>query len=186
VSQYKVTKYSLSKRIRDLIAGTQKHTPNGSLTLGNVTYAAPALVQLLQGLADALDATDAARARWQDALKNATDARAKVGPLVADYQAWVSVTYAGAPSMLADYGMTPRKVRTPLTVEQQAAAVAKREATRAARHTMGKVQKKKVKGTVTTTAPATQLSAAAAPVAQSGAVSVPATGTGGAAAPYAQ
>jgi hypothetical protein len=148
MSGNKVTKSSLSKRIRDLVAGTQKHTPNGSLTLGNVTYAAPALVQLLQGLADALDATDAARARWQDALKNATDARAKVGPLVADYQAWVSVTYAGAPSTLADYGVTPRKVRTPLTVDQQAAAVAKRTATRAARHTMGKVQKLKVKGNV--------------------------------------
>jgi hypothetical protein len=186
MSRYNVTKSSLSKRIRDLIAGTQKHTPNGSLTLGNVTYAAPALVQLLQGLADALDATDAARARWQDALKNATDARAKVGPLVADYQAWVSVTYAGAPSMLADYGVTPRKVRTPLTVEQQAAAVAKREATRAARHTMGKVQKKGVKGTVTAIVSPSAPTPAVMPVAQSGAVSVPATGTGSAAAPHAQ
>jgi hypothetical protein len=193
MSTYKATKTSLSKRIRDLIAGTQKHTPNGSLTLGNVTYAAPALVQLLQGLADALDATDAARARWQDALKNATDARAKVGPLVADYRAWISVTYAGAPSMLADYGVTPRKVRTPLTVDQQAAAVAKRAATRKARHTMGKVQKKDVKGTVTTTvapsAPASALAGQApapAPVAQSSAVSVPTAGTGSAAAPHAQ
>jgi hypothetical protein len=181
-----VTKASLSKHIRDLIAGTQKHTPTGSLTIGNVTYAAPALVQLLGSLADAIDATDAARVRWQDALKNVKAARAKVGPVVTDYQAWVAATYAGAPSMLADYGVAPRKARTPLTVEQKAAAAAKRKATRAARHTMGKVQKKGVKGTVTTTAPATQPSAAATPVAQSSVASVPATGTGGAAAPHAQ
>ena len=69
------------------------------------------------------------------------EARTNVIPVVRDYVAWVKVTYRSAPSTLADFGVAPPKVRTPLTVEQQAAAVAKREATRAARHTMGKVQK---------------------------------------------
>jgi hypothetical protein len=181
-----VTKTSLSKRVRGLIAGTQKHTPSGSLTIGSEKYEAPALVQLLQGLADSLDEADAARSRWQDALKNANDARTKVLPVLKGYQAWVSVTYSGTPSTLADYGVAPRKAPTPLTTEQQAAAVAKREATRAARHTMGKVQKKGVKGTVTAIVSPSAPTAATTPVAQSGAVSVPMVGTGSAAAPHAQ
>src|ERR1019366_1072794 len=44
----------------------------------------------------------------------------------------------------------PKKVRAPLTIDQMAAAAAKRAATRAARHTMGPKQKQKVKGTITT------------------------------------
>ena len=179
-----VTKTSLSKRVRGLVAGTQKHIPTGPLTVGSATYEAPALVQLFQGLADALDATDAARARWQDALKNAADTRAKVGPIVSAYRAWVEAAYRGAPSLLADFGLAPPKVRTPLTAEQKAAAVAKREATRAARHTMGKVQKKSVKGTVVTTAPAAQPSVAAAPVALSSAAPPPAAGASGATGPH--
>jgi hypothetical protein len=69
----RVTKATWEQRIRGLVAGTQKHSPNGSLTLGGATYTATALVQLLQSLADALGAVDSAKASWQDALKNATD-----------------------------------------------------------------------------------------------------------------
>ena len=66
-----------------------------------------------------------------------------------DYAAWVAVTYRSTPSTLADFGVAPRKARTPLTSSKQAVAVAKRVSTRAARNTMGNVQKKAVKGDVT-------------------------------------
>ncbi|MGH7438819.1 MAG: hypothetical protein ACRENE_24295 [Polyangiaceae bacterium] len=145
----KVNKTSLQKRIGDLIAGTQKHSPTATITVGSKTYAAPALVQLLQGLSDALDATDAARTRWQDALANEHTLRASVLPVVQGYREWVAVSYAGTPSLLADYGVSPRKVRTPPTAEQQAAAALKRKATRAARGTLGSRQKKAIKGDVT-------------------------------------
>jgi hypothetical protein len=55
--------------------------------------------------------------------------------------------------MLADFGITPPKARTPLSADQKAAAVAKRKATRAIRHTLGPKQKKNIKGTVPATAP---------------------------------
>jgi hypothetical protein len=184
MSGTKVTKATLSQRIRGLIAGTQKHAPNGSLTLGSATYTAATLVQTLKSLADAFDAADSAKASWKDALKNLTDTRAKVGPLLGDYQSWVRVTYRGTPSMLADFGVTPPKARTPLTAGEKASAAVKAKATRVARHTMGSKQKKSVKGTVTATAPATP-STASQPVAQSPAVSAPAQGTSGAAAPHA-
>jgi hypothetical protein len=49
--------------------------------------------------------------------------------------------------VLADFGIST-KTRTPLTVEQKAAAAAKRTATRAARGTKGAKQKKGIKGDV--------------------------------------
>ncbi|MGH7436628.1 MAG: hypothetical protein ACRENE_13220 [Polyangiaceae bacterium] len=181
------SKKSLQQRVDDLVAGTSKHPPTGSLTLGNASYTAQSLAQVLKGLSDAIAAADAARASWQQALGKMAEARTSVIPVVRDYLGWVKVTYRSAPSTLADFGVAPPKVRTPLTVEQQAAAVAKREATRTARHTMGPVQKKKVKGTVAPApAPATPTTApqpvAASPA--SPAASVPIQGTGGAAAPH--
>jgi hypothetical protein len=176
------TKKSLKQRVDGLIAGTSKHAPSGPLTLGNASYTAQSIAQVLQDLVDSIAAADAAKASWQQALGKMTEARANLVPVVRDYLAWVKVTYRSAPSTLADFGVAPPKVRTPLTVEQQAAAVAKSKATRSARHTMGTAQKKKVKGTVATaTAPAT----APQPVATSSAVSAPATGTGSGAAPHA-
>jgi hypothetical protein len=142
------SKASLQQRIGSLIAGTQKHTPTGQLTFGGATYDATALVQLLQNLDDAITASDAAKAKWNDALKSKQDEQAKVRPVIRAYQSYLDSLLGNAPSTLADYGLAPRKVRTPLTVEEKAAAVAKGAATRAARHTMGTVQKKGIKGDI--------------------------------------
>jgi hypothetical protein len=60
----------------------------------------------------------------------------------------VKAAHGTSPEALAAFGLHP-KARVPLTVEAQAAAIAKRAATRAARHTMGSRQKKAVKGDVT-------------------------------------
>jgi hypothetical protein len=151
------------------------------LTLGSTTFTATALVQLLQSMADALAAADAAKASWEGALKSVNDTQAKVGPVIRNYQAWVVATYEGSPSTLADYGVTPRKVPAPLTAAQKAAAALKREATRAARHTMGKVQKKSVKGTAPAAVPVAS-TAAVQPVTQSP-VAVAPSGTAAVAAP---
>jgi hypothetical protein len=70
-------------------------------------------------------------------------------PLARAYANTLIAANGSASSVLADYGLTPRKARAPMTTDKQAAAVAKRNATRAARHTMGSVQKKAVKGDVT-------------------------------------
>jgi hypothetical protein len=149
----KVTKVTLAQHVRDLIAGTQKHSPNGQLTLGGEAFTAQTLIQTLQSLGDALSTGDTAKASWQDALKNLADVKAKVRPLLGAYRSWVVATHGNAPATLADFGITPPKARTPLSADQKAAAVAKRKATRAARHTLGPKQKKGIKGTVLATAP---------------------------------
>jgi hypothetical protein len=149
MSNTKPSKATLSQGIRSLIAGTQKNAPNGSFTFGGVTYTAATLDQLFQSLIDALSAADAAKAAWKAALSKAQGVRANVLPVVRGYKALLLATDGNAPDVLADYGLTPRKARAPLSTDAQAVANAKSKATREARHTMGSVEKKSVKGNVT-------------------------------------
>ena len=65
------------------------------------------------------------------------------------FVSFVRGTFGESPEVLADFGLLPKKVRKPLTVEQLAAAKAKRAATRKARGTTSKKQKLAVKGDVT-------------------------------------
>ena len=107
----------------------------------------------------------------QATVKEKLAAEAAQAPALHDlliaFVAFVRATFSSA-SVLADFGLVPEKARTPLTVEQKAAAKAKRDATRKARGTMGKKQKLEVVGNVTgvaitpITAPAAQPAPAAA------------------------
>jgi hypothetical protein len=98
-----------------------------------------------------------------------------MGPVIRAYQGYLVSLLGNAPSTLAELGLAPRKAPTPLTVEQKATAAAKRAATRAARHTMGSVQKKAVTGDVKSVV-ITPV-AASAPSATSPAAAAPAQGT---------
>jgi hypothetical protein len=134
--------------VRAIIAGTQKHTPNGSFTFGNATYTSASLVQMLQSLADAMAAHDAAQAKAKDALTALHDVDAKVAPVLRAYRRFLVVTYGNANETLGDYGLQPPKARAPLTSEQKAAAAAKARATRKARGTASKKQKASIHGVV--------------------------------------
>jgi hypothetical protein len=142
------SKAKLQQRVQSLISGTQKHTPTGSLTFGGSSYDVASLVQILQGLGNAIAASDAAKAKWNDATTAMRAQRATVGSVIRAYQSYLFATLGNAPSTLADYGLAPHKTRAPLTGVQLAAATAKAHATRAARGTMGSVQKKGIKGNV--------------------------------------
>jgi hypothetical protein len=167
-----------------LVAGTKQHFSTvSSLAFGNGTYTPAQVEAFLQTLIDLRAAVDDA--------KSATKAKivaeaAQAPPLrsqMAAFVAYVKATFGNSPDALADFGLKPRKARTPLTIDQLAAAAAKRAATRAARHTMGPKAKQKVKGTITTivsqpTAPAP------APVAPSPVASAPSPGASAVAAPH--
>jgi hypothetical protein len=162
------TKAAALAQVLALIAGTQKHFPNGSFTIGSTTYTAASLVQVLQGLANTMAALNAAQAGAKDALATEQGAQTTVGPIVRAYRRLVLAAFANATQTLADFGVAPPKVRTPLTTEQKAAAAAKAKATRLARGTTSKKQKLTVTGNVTgvTVTPVTAPTAAppAAPV----------------------
>ncbi len=132
-----------------VIAGTQKHFPNGSFTLGNTTYTSTSLVQVFQGLVTAMLARSAAETGAKDALTAQQAAQAQVSPILRAYEHLVLVTFAGATQTLADFGLAPPKARTPLTAQQLAARTAKAKATRVARGTTSKKKKLAVQGDVT-------------------------------------
>ncbi len=94
---------------------------------------------------------DAAKAEWKDALKSMKDGKATIVPVLGAFHAFVVNRFGNAPPTLEDFGIAPRKVRTPLTAEQKAAAAVTRKATRQARHIAGKKQRAKIKAPAATT-----------------------------------
>ncbi len=143
------TKAAALAHVQAIIAGTTKHFPNGSFTLGNTTYTSASLIQALQGVVSAMQARNVAETGAKDALTAAQAAQAQVDPILRAYERLVLVTFAGATQTLADFGLAPPKARTPLTAQQLTARTAKAKATRTARGTTSKKQKLAVKGDVT-------------------------------------
>jgi hypothetical protein len=136
-------------RVQALMAGTEKHFPNGSFTLGNTSYTTASLVQALKALEDALTAVNVAQSGARDAVSALRATETKVAPLLRDYRSFVRATFSTAASQLADFGLSPTKARKPMDSEERAAATAKMRATRIARGTTSKKQKLAVKGNVT-------------------------------------
>jgi hypothetical protein len=160
--------------VQAIIAGTTKHFPNASFTIGSTAYTAASLIQVLQGLADTMTARNAAQAGAKDALAVERAAQTQVGPILLAYKRLVLAAFANTSQTLADFGLTPPKARAQLTTEQRVARAAKAKATRVARGTTSKKQKLAIKGDVTgvtvtpITAPtAAEPSAAPAPAVKS-------------------
>jgi hypothetical protein len=136
-------------RVQALIAGTQKHFPNGSLTIGNTAYTLASIVQILQGLADVYARVDAAHTSVKDLVTEQRATESKVAPFLRDYTKFLRGTFGTGATLLADFGLQPPKARMPLTAEQRVARGAKAKATREARGTTSKKKKLAVKGDVT-------------------------------------
>ena len=136
-----------------LITGIEKHLQTTtSLSLSGTTYATADLVKLVQGRIDSTQTVTSAKAAWHASVVANIALDKKLAPLIRGIRQYVISIHGDTSSVLADFGFSPPKkaVRTP---EQKAAAAAKAKATRAARHTMGKNQKKNIKGAVVTTTP---------------------------------
>jgi hypothetical protein len=160
-----------------LVAGTKKHFSNaGSLMFGGGTFTPAQVEASLQAIVDLRTAVDKAKADTKAKVEAEKAQTPSLRSQMAAFVTFVRATFGNAPDILADFGLKPKKARTPPTTETKAAALAKTKATRTARHTMGSKAKKKVKGTVMTivTAPS---STPATPVAvtPSPAASAPAT-----------
>ena len=161
-------------QVQALIAGTNKHFPNGSFTLGNTVYTTASLVQALKVLEEAITRVNALQASTKDAVSAMHAAETQVAPLLRDYRSVVRAAFSTTAAQLADFGLEPPKARKPLDSEKRALAAAKMRATRKARGTTSKKQKLAVKGDVTgvlvtpiTTAPAATPSVPPAPSASS-------------------
>jgi hypothetical protein len=133
-----------------LAAGTQKHlSAIAQLIIGSSTYTPAQAESELQSLAALRSAVDTAKATLKAALADEASKGHAGQEFFAAFVEYVRAAFGNSPDILADFGLSPRKTRKPLTAEQLAAAAAKRAATRAARGTRGKRAKLSIMGSVT-------------------------------------
>jgi hypothetical protein len=132
-----------------LIVGATKHLPTGpAVSFDGSAYTQDQVTEMLQALVDLRANVDAAKAAVKDHLALEAARAPALAAFSRQFRAFIKAAYANSPSALADFGISPR-ARVAQTVETKTAAVAKRAATRAARHTMGPKQRLAVKGDVT-------------------------------------
>ena len=137
-----------------VIVGIKKDLQNvSSVPLAGSAYPTATLEQLIQSRIDAANTVASARAQWLEAVAAYKSLNTKVTPLVRALRQYLVNVYGPDSTVLVDFGFTSSKRKT-LTSDEQVARVEKAAATRKARGTMGKKQKAKIKGAVTTTAPA--------------------------------
>jgi hypothetical protein len=131
------------------VAGIDKYlATEPSLPIRGTSPTPLELKQALQGHIDDVDQADVARARWTDTVTAQRTSERRTMPMLSALKTFVTLKFGpDAVAVLADFGFTPAK-QVQKTVETKKQAVEKSRATRTARHTMGKKQKKAVKGTV--------------------------------------
>ncbi len=137
--------------MKQFLTGVNKHFPNGSqeLQVGGGSFTVTALTALLQGFVDnraAVEASQAATKAKVQAESVQTPAQLAV---IRAFESFVRATFGSSADVLADFGLAPPKAPVTRTAEEKALAAAKGAATRAARGTKGKNQKKDIKGTIT-------------------------------------
>jgi len=129
------------------IAGITKYLMGlAALVLAGVSYTPAQVKAILQGDIDATNAVLPAKAAYKAEVVQARAARKLARAILKALKAWVLNQY-GTGKEVAEFGFSAAPPRKPST-SVKAAAVQQTKATRSARHTMGKRQRKTVKGTV--------------------------------------
>ncbi|MDP9035002.1 MAG: hypothetical protein M3O50_09350 [Myxococcota bacterium] len=138
----KRAKGSAAAIAEQLIAGANKHLSSTTqLLLAGGMFTPDQVTAQLRAIVNLRRDVEAAKA----VIKAKLAAEKTDMPALRTFQrafvTFVKAAYGTTPDALADFGLQPPKPPTPPTVLAKAAAAAKRKATRAARHTMGIVQR---------------------------------------------
>ena len=144
-----IGKQAASDQAESLIAGVQKHLATGQLTFAGGQFTAVQITSELQQLVTLQAAVTTARSALAARVSTQTVAQPALRAFMSALVQCIRVQFGTQADVLADFGLAPRKAPTPPTVEQKAAASAKRAATRAARGTKGPKAKLGIKGAVT-------------------------------------
>jgi hypothetical protein len=130
-----------------VIAGVDKYfSAVAKVTVGGTDYTPAALKAVFQADADAQKAADDGRAKQKELVSAQRAARKSMRTLRTQLRTFLLSNYgAGAASMFEDFGFPAPKKAT-VKVSTKAQAVVKSKATRDARGTKGKNQKKAIKG----------------------------------------
>jgi hypothetical protein len=176
-----INKTTQVTRDQQMIAGIEKHLNTvPSLIVAGKTYTPAQAVAVLQARIDAANAVSAAKATYVNLVQTQRTEAAQTKQFAAALRQAVYIMFSAAVDTLADFGISPHKTRASATVGIKAITVAKNLATRAARHTMGKVQKAKIHGVVPVATPGPSPAAPpAAPLAPASAATAQAASNGG-------
>jgi ribonuclease E len=171
----RTNKAQLQTSDQNLLNGLQKHEATiPTLLIAGTAVPTTSLVSTLQLRMATRAATAVARAAFQAAVQAEQAEATQSKGVVSGTKQALKVMFSGQIEVLADFGLTGPKARTPLTPEEKVAANAKALATRAARHTLGPKQKAKITGANPAPVAAPSPAPAAAPVAAAP-VAAPAT-----------
>jgi hypothetical protein len=130
-----------------VIASVDKYFSNvANVTIGGTSFTPATLKAIFQADADAQKAADAGRAKQKELVMAQRAARKIMRALRAQLRTYLLSNYgSGSASMFEDFGFpAPKKATVKVTTKAQ--ALEKSKATRAARGTKGKNQKKAIKG----------------------------------------
>jgi hypothetical protein len=133
---------------QNMIDGVHKFlTQFASLPVGSQTVTPADIVRVFQERLDTGKAVLTADAARTAAVKADKDKRAQTAAFAQSFRRMVQGMFSQSPDTLATFGLKALKAAKK-TVATKATALAKGKATRTARNTLGKKQKKAIKGTV--------------------------------------
>jgi hypothetical protein len=137
-----------------MITGIQEHLASlTAITVAGQSMAPADIVKLYQARVASGQAVIAAETAKLGASQADVSEVKQTAAFASAFRKMVQAMYANNPTILADFGLKPPAVSKP-TAATKVAAVAKRKATRAARHTMGPKQKAAIHGTAPESPPA--------------------------------
>jgi hypothetical protein len=147
-----INRVTQQDRDRKTIAAIQKYLMQmTAITIAGVTRTPTELLQVFQSDMQIADAATQAKASFLANAAAARNQRTQMRQFRVGFRAFLENTFTD-PSIIAEFGISPRKAAVK-TVDTKATAIAKSLATRKARHTLGKNQKKDIHGTVPAPAP---------------------------------
>ena len=147
------------------------YAPTDTFLMKSGTYTRDDLVTKFQTFVAAIEATKSSNQQWRQDIQAERSLELEVQPLRVGVRAVAQTRFGKDGTQLLQFGFQPAKV-TARTPASKVLAAAKAKATRTARGTLGKKEKAKLQGTVTTVTVGTP-----APQAGAGATALaPATG----------
>jgi hypothetical protein len=134
----------INERLAALKANFQ---PNDPITLAGVTHTAAEVITKYQGFADDRNAVTDEQKAVKVALAKRKASNAERAATDKQLKSFVLTRFGDGSKQAHDFGFPPPKPRTTKVLDKAHAAL-QAKATREARHTMGKLQKADIKGTV--------------------------------------
>jgi hypothetical protein len=145
----RVSKITQHTRAMKLLAGIAKHFPaTGRFRIAGASYTRAQLAAVFQEQLDAMTAVGAAHALLTAAVMRERAATKRAHAAAKNLRLWAEGHFGSSALAITDFGWSIPRKTGPKTVEAKLAVARKGAATRAARKTLGKRQRQKIRGHV--------------------------------------